>query len=98
MKNHGLALLVTSTTLLGCLACSQPVDRIAEADNIREAMFRYMISEQQGLLGQDGHYYFLSVHNDGSRRYRDPSDEFMKRFNRGALAVRKVSECTHEAL
>ncbi len=94
MKNFALFLLVASTMLL---ACAKAVDRVAETDNIREATFRYMIAEHQGLQGQEDHYYFLSVQDDGSRGYRDPSNEFMKRFNGTRPMVKKVSECTHDA-
>ncbi len=94
MRNNTLILLVATTALL---ACSDPVDRAAEENNIREAMFRNMISEKQDLQGQSDHYYFLSIQSDGSRDYRDPSDEFMKRFNGNAPMVKKVSECADNA-
>jgi len=94
MRLTALLLLVASSSLL---ACSGPMDRIAEADNAREAMFRYMIAEHGSLQGEDGHCYFLSVQNGDARRWSDPSDAFMKRFAGLAPAVKKVSECDSDA-
>ncbi len=94
MKNSALVLLVAASALLGC---AMPLDRAAEEDNIREAMFRFMIAEKQDLQGQQDHYYFLSVHSDSSRSHGDPSDEFMKRFDGNSPVVKRASECTNDA-
>jgi hypothetical protein len=98
-------MIVICTCLAVALARSQSsgVDRAKREDDIREAVFRYQMEgwAQEGDKSQqetkDERDKAIAEHLN-SRKYvlsingKDPSDEFMKRFQGILLPVKKVSE------
>lgn len=67
------------------------VDRAAEEDNIREAVFRYQFEHNGSGQQQKANAYCLSILLD--QKKSDPSYDFMKRFDGHKPPVRKASEC-----
>jgi hypothetical protein len=55
-----------------------PTKRVAQEDDVREAIFRFQLKDQTGII-------FLQID------HRDPSDSFMKRFADIKLPIKKGS-------
>lgn len=91
------SLILTTIALAGFIlaqATSTPRSdgaalRLAQENDIREAVFRYQFRHNASILGQKAAVYCLSIGENGA----DPSDEFMRRFTGLKQRVRKVSEC-----
>ena len=67
------------------------VDRAAEENNIREAVFRHQFEHNGSGQQQKANAYCLSILLD--QKKSDPSDEFIKRFAGHKPPVRRASEC-----
>ena len=67
------------------------VERSSQADDIREAVFRYQFVSN--ACGCEKEVYFLSL---GRSKFtdKDPGDEFLERFQGHKPAVKKVSKST----
>lgn len=61
----------------------------SEADNIREAVFLYLINHWQEINEQL--IYFLDFGLGGE--HKDPSNEFIYRFKNNVFTVKRVSSC-----
>jgi len=92
--NRRMSLSIVSV-LLSCVivpsTLATDVDRGAEEESIREAVFRYQFEHNASGQKQQAHAYCLSIRL--SDKNTDPSDEFIKRFSGHKPPVRKASEC-----
>ena len=90
-----VTLLAFIALLAGAIGCSSQtssapkISRAAEEDNIREAMFRHLFTNNGSGIQQDATVYFLALSNNQS-----PSADFMKRFQTHNPPVKPVSEST----
>jgi hypothetical protein len=82
IMNCLLALLIVASVSFGAEA-----DKSKTEDDIREAVFTYQIQKWGSYEQYSGKIFFLSF---GS--FRDPSDEFMKRFAGYGKRVKKESQ------
>jgi hypothetical protein len=57
-------------------------------DDIRESVFRYQMAHNKSIQREKAHAYYLSL-----EAWQDPSDEFMTRFARNLVPVKKLSAC-----
>lgn len=64
--------------------------RLAQEDDIREAVFRYEFRHNSSIQGKRAGVYCLSV----GEKNADPPDGFMRRFAGYSPPVRKASDCT----
>jgi hypothetical protein len=64
--------------------------RTKQDDDIREAVFRYLLDRFSSVGQRSKGVFCLAVGEKGA----DPSGEFMTRFAKDKLAVKKRSECT----
>jgi hypothetical protein len=71
------------------LTTSTSLGWASDEDDIREAVFRYQFTNNRAGANPFANIFYLSV-EDG----RDPTDEFMARFQNPAHRVKKVSQCT----
>ena len=76
--------LVSATAILGRAADNS---RESQADDIREAVFRYQFEHNASGQQQSAHDYYLAIGDQDA----DPSDEFMKRFAHHKPPVHKAS-------
>lgn len=84
--------LCVSALCQSSVPTSQRSDKLADEQDIKEAVFRYQFEHNGSGLQKNAKVYFLSL-NQG----RDPSDDFMNRFRDHVPPVRKVSQASMSA-
>jgi len=67
-------------------------DRLADEQDIKEAVFRYQFDHNGSGQQKNAKVYFLSINQTS-----DPGDDFMNRFKDNKPPVRKVSQATVSA-
>lgn len=90
MKTIAQLLLLLALSSIGFAA-----DKIREsqADDIREAVFRWQFDHNASGVQKKAQAYFLEVGEKGG----DPTEDLLKRFTDHKPPVRKVSACTASA-
>ncbi|HET9407395.1 MAG TPA: hypothetical protein VFO39_09170 [Candidatus Sulfotelmatobacter sp.] len=92
-------LIVTVILLVGLIPVQGSRDRqerkgtaprLAQEDDIREAVFRYEFRHNSSIQGQRAGVYCLSI----GEKNTDPPDDFIKRFVGFKPPVRKASDCS----
>jgi hypothetical protein len=79
---------IVGLMFLLCLAgCKQLAPNPSEADDVREAVFRWQFDHNASGQQQKAKAYYLDIGEKGA----DPSDEFLKRFADTKPPVRKRS-------
>jgi hypothetical protein len=86
-----LCLCLAGTLVSGCLNPSGRSSAAAEEDDIREAVFRYLIEKNQSYESHEN-LYFLGIERNRAPAV-DPPDSLMKRFAGKEYKVKKRSEC-----
>jgi len=85
---------LVAAVLFGSLALLFSADkaREAQADDIREAVFRWQFSHNGSAQQKEAGAYYLGI---GARRH-DPAEPFLMRFAGHSPPVRKVSACNSD--
>jgi hypothetical protein len=90
-----LILLILLPFLLNCQLkpAGTPKTRQEQEDDIREAVFRYLLENAPPQPKQHEKMYYLAFSGE-SFQGKDPDSIFMRRFGRDTLQLKKVSQCT----
>jgi hypothetical protein len=90
-----LILLILLPFLLNCqhTPVRTPKTRQDQEDDIREAVFRYLLENAPPQPKQHEKMYYLAFSGE-SFQGKDPDSIFMRRFSRDTLQLKKVSQCT----
>ena len=98
MKSHALIVLFSLVSIT-CTDAGVDPPPLVVADDIREAVLRYMFADNIELqYGPMAEYFvsFCSIDTPSSmyRNYQDPSEEFINRFSGYPLPVKSGSGCS----